>query len=318
MQSLDERMRRVVARRQELALRWDALRNNDLLQLLVVTLPGLLRAERCGLFVLDPDADELWLEAGTGVMQRQICADLEGSMVGACVRTGICVNRSGLEQLQGAHQQAGEALSYAVSTAMTVPIHGDDGMVVGALQVLNRLDGQPFAEADQHQLEAVAHAVQPSVQRMHASRQLQQRSVQLDRTIEVLRERLEAIRPGHSFRTFEPAHLAHAEGFLHHRWNGRCYPPFIDRRATEHLSQSWDTQPNDVVLATHQKVGTHLAKKFLVELVRANVDLPDRHPMAEGDIGHGAMPWPEVLLSQETPGEWEQFLAATSDRPRLW
>ena len=41
MQSLDERMQRVVARRQELALRWDALRNNDLLQLLVVTLPGL-------------------------------------------------------------------------------------------------------------------------------------------------------------------------------------------------------------------------------------------------------------------------------------
>ena len=122
MQSLDQRMQRVVVRRQELARRWDALRNNDLLQLLVVTLPGLLRAERCGLFVLDPDADELWLEAGTGVMQRQICADLDGSMVGACVRTGTCVNRSGLEQLQGAHQQAGEALSYAVSTAMTVPM----------------------------------------------------------------------------------------------------------------------------------------------------------------------------------------------------
>ncbi|WP_413441768.1 sulfotransferase domain-containing protein [Synechococcus sp. MIT S1220] len=318
MQSLDERMQRVVARRQELALRWDALRNNDLLQLLVVTLPGLLRAERCGLFVLDPDADELWLEAGTGVMQRQICADLDGSMVGECVRMGTCVNRSGLEQLQGAHQQAGEELSYSVSTAMTVPIHGVDGMVVGALQVLNRLDGQSFAEADQAQLEAVAHAIQPSVQRMHASRQLQQRSLKLDRTIEVLRERLEAMRPGHSFRTFEPAHLAHAEGFLHHRWNGRCYPPFIDRRATEHLTQSWDTQPNDVLLATHQKVGTHLAKKFLVELVRANVDLPDRHPMAEGDIGHGAMPWPEVLLSQETPGEWQRFQAATSDRPRLW
>ena len=61
MQSLEQRMQRVVVRRQELARRWDALRNNDLLQLLVVTLPGLLRAERCGVFVLDPDADELWL-----------------------------------------------------------------------------------------------------------------------------------------------------------------------------------------------------------------------------------------------------------------
>ena len=106
MQSLDERMQRVVVRRQELARRWDALRNNDLLQLLVVTLPGLLRAERYGVFVLDPDADELWLEAGTKVVQRQICADLDGSMVGECVRTGSCVNRSGLETVEGAHQTA--------------------------------------------------------------------------------------------------------------------------------------------------------------------------------------------------------------------
>ncbi|GIR24904.1 MAG: hypothetical protein CM15mP39_07150 [Synechococcus sp.] len=97
---------------------------------------------------------------------------------------------------------------------------------------------------------------------MYASRALQQRSLKLDHTIEVLRDRLEALRPGHSFRTFEPALLAHEEGFLHHRWNGRCYPPFIDYRATEHLTKTWDTQPNDVFLATHQKVGTHLAKNF--------------------------------------------------------
>ena len=318
MTSLDQGMQRVVARRQELARRWDALRNNDLLALLVVTLPGLVRAERCGLFVLDPDAQELWLEAGTDVMQRQICADLEDSMVGACVRTASCINRSGLEDDDGAHQKAGAALDYVVSTALTVPIQAEDGEVVGALQVLNRRDGQAFTPADQEQLEAVAHAIAPSVQAMFASRRLQQRSQRLDRTIAVLRDRLEAMRPGHSFRTFEPAALAHAEGFLHHRWNGRCYPAFIDQRATAHLTQTWDTQANDVFLATHQKVGTHLAKKFLVELVRANVELPARHPMADGDIGHGAMPWPEVLLSQETPGDWETFLAATSDRPRLW
>ena len=212
MQSLDQRMQRVVVRRQELAQRWDALRNNDLFQLLVVTLPDLLRAERCGVFVLDPDADELWLEAGTKVVQRQICADVEGSMVGECVSTGSCVNRSGLEILEGAHQKVGEALSYKVSTAITVPIHGDALEVVGALQVLNRIDGKPFSAADQTQLEAVANAIQPSVQVMYASRALQQRSLKLDHTIEVLRDRLEALRPGHSFRTFEPALLAHEEG----------------------------------------------------------------------------------------------------------
>jgi len=133
MTSLDQGMQRVVARRRELARRWDALRNNDLLALLVVTLPGLMRAERCGLFVLDPDAQELWLEAGTDVMQRQICADLEGSMVGTCVRTASCINRNGLEHHDGAHQQAGAAVDYVVSTAITVPIQAEEGEVVGAL-----------------------------------------------------------------------------------------------------------------------------------------------------------------------------------------
>lgn len=117
---------------------------------------------------------------------------------------------------------------------------------------------------------------------------------------------------------FEPVSPAHTEGFLHHRWNGKCYPPFIDPAATAHLASSWDTQPNDVFIATHQKVGTHLAKKYLVELVRAGVALPADHPLAQGDIGHGAVPWPEVLLSQEGASHWQAFLAVTAAAPRLW
>ena len=119
-------------------------------------------------------------------------------------------------------------------------------------------------------------------------------------------------------RSFPPQEPAHPEGFLHHRWRGKCYPPFIDRRATAYLSESWDTQPNDVLIATHQKVGTHLAKKFLVELIRACGDLAEHHPLAPGDIGHGAVPWPEVLLSQRGEAAWQAFLAASGEQPRLW
>jgi hypothetical protein len=156
------------------------------------------------------------------------------------------------------------------------------------------------------------------VERLYSSQDLLRQARRLDERIELLLERAAALRPGHSYRTFEPIEPAHPEGFLHHRWNGKCYPPFIDRRVTAHLSESWDTQPNDVLIVTHQKVGTHLAKKYLVELIRACGDLPERHPMAGGDIGHAAVPWPEVYLSQESEAAWQEFLSATSDRPRLW
>lgn len=307
-----------IAARRDLSRRWDALRNTDLLNLLVLAVPPLLAAERCGLFVLDPEADEIWLEAGTAVVQRQICVETEGSMVGECVRTGQPIRRHGLAGQAGAHQEVGEHLSFTVESALTVPITSESGPVVGALQVLNRRDGAPFDAADQARLEEVAFALQPSVERLYSSRDLLRQARQLDDQIALLLERAAALRPGHSYRTFEPAEPAHPEGFLQHRWNGKCYPPFIDRRATAHLSDSWDTQPNDVLIATHQKVGTHLAKKYLVELIRACADLPERHPMAQGDIGHAAVPWPEVYLSQESEAAWQAFLAATSDRPRLW
>lgn len=309
---------RSLAARRQLSRRWDAVRNTDLLNLMVLTVPQLLRAERCGLFVLDPEADEIWLEAGTAVVQRQICVDPDESMVGRCLRDGRALRQQGLAGLAGAHHQVGDRLGYVVRTALTVPIAAEGGTVVGALQVLNRRDGQPFDEADQACLEEVAFALAPSVQQMYASRDLLHRSDQLDAEIQLLQERAAALRPGHSFRTFEPAEPANLEGFLHHRWRGKCYPPFIDNRAIEHLSKTWDTQANDVLIATHQKVGTHLAKKYLVELIRQGADLPARHPMADGDIGHAAVPWPEVYLSQESEAAWNAFLAATSDRPRLW
>ena len=311
-------LEQTIADRRELSRRWDAIRNNDLLNLLVLSLPPLLGAERCALFVVDPDAGEIWLEAGTAVVQRQICVATEGSIVGECVASGRAVLRHDLAELDGAHRQVGEALSYPVDSALTVPVLAEGRVVVGALQVLNRRDGAPFDAADQVLLEQVAFSVQPSVQRLYDSRQLLQRSRGLDAEIALLLERATALRPGHSLRTFAPVQAAHPEGFWHHRWNGKCYPPFIDPQATEHLQASWDTQANDVLIATHQKVGTHLAKKFLVELIREQADLPERHPMAGGDIGHGAVPWPEVFLSQESEAAWQEFLAATSDRPRLW
>ena len=325
MLDASQQMQLAVTRRQELELRWDAIRNNDLLNLLVMILPDYLGADRCGLFVMDPDSEELWLEAGTALKQRQICVGFSNSMVGQCVKTGSCINRSNLENIQGDHQQIGQSVSYSVSTALTVPIFSADhdvglltGGVVGTLQVLNRKDGQPFDHMDQIRLESVAKEVQPSVQEMYTSRKLVQETVTLDKSLEVLRERVNTLRPGKSLHIFEPVTHAHPEGFLHHRWHGHCYPPFIDKRATDHLNKTWHTNSNDIFIVSHLRAGNYLAKKYLVELIREHIDLPPGNPMATGDIGQEAVPWPELMLSQESPASWQQFVASTVGSPRLW
>ena len=53
-------------------------------------------------------------------------------------------------------------------------------------------------------------------------------------------------------------------GFLHARSQGRMIPAFIHPKATSVLRSTWDTGPQDILICTHQKVGTHLTKKYVV------------------------------------------------------
>jgi hypothetical protein len=119
-------------------------------------------------------------------------------------------------------------------------------------------------------------------------------------------------------RVFEPLERLQPDGFVYRRWRGHVYPPFIDPAQAQHLMDAWETDEHDVFICTHQKVGTHLAKKFAVEVLRALHDYPPAHPLHEGDIGHGAVPWPEVSVSQHGYEHFQQFLDATAGRPRVW
>ena len=107
-------------------------------------------------------------------------------------------------------------------------------------------------------------------------------------------------------------------GFLHARYNGRMIPAFIDPTAADALSQTWDTSEHDILICTHQKVGTHLTKKFIVEILRTAGVLDALHPAANGDIGKGAVPWPEVTASQNGLGTFLEFLDLTKGQPRVF
>lgn len=118
--------------------------------------------------------------------------------------------------------------------------------------------------------------------------------------------------------TFEPLSNISEDGFLCARQGQYTYPPFYNLSSTSTLVKTWDTQPNDIFVCTHQKVGTHLTKKYVVEILRNSHQLPEIHPMAAGDIGHEAVPWPEVLISQHGEQAFWSFIAATENTPRVW
>lgn len=119
-------------------------------------------------------------------------------------------------------------------------------------------------------------------------------------------------------RVIPPVELLNPFGFLHKSSGDKIYPPFIDPSAVSYLKKNWDTEENDIFVCSHQKVGTHLLEKFMVEVLLSVLNFPESHPMANGDIGHAAVPWPEVMVSQWGAESFESFRNATKGMPRVW
>jgi hypothetical protein len=119
-------------------------------------------------------------------------------------------------------------------------------------------------------------------------------------------------------RAFEPTLQMNEKGFIYKTWDDRIYPPFFDPTAIAQLQQSWDTDEYDIFICTHQKVGTHLTKKFVSEVLRSSVNYPASNGISSGDIGHGTIAWPEVMISQHGMDHFKQHIENTKGYPRVW
>lgn len=117
---------------------------------------------------------------------------------------------------------------------------------------------------------------------------------------------------------FEPFRALNPHGFLAKNWNGCIYPPFYHEERIAYLKEHWRPGPLDLFITTHQKVGTHLTKKYVVELLKGSHNYPPENGLGTGDIGHHTVAWPEVLVSQYGTEHFEAHLAKTEGLPRVW
>jgi hypothetical protein len=119
-------------------------------------------------------------------------------------------------------------------------------------------------------------------------------------------------------KSFEPTEKLNDKGFIAKIWDNRVYPPFFNPEQIALLKNSWDTDENDIFICTHQKVGTHLTKKFVCEILRNAIDYSEKNGIKSGDIGHDTIPWPEVMISQHGMDHFLAHLEATKGKPRVW
>jgi len=144
---------------------FDATENKALLDFYIKIMPKVLNAERCSIFIYDPESMTIWLKGGTQVKERDI--EISGeydSVVGDVITTGKYRIVTGLNEKSGIHKEMDERTGFKTRNILCIPIRSLDGkQVMGAVQILNKKDGSEFNDEDRVLLEEMAHYLQLTI-----------------------------------------------------------------------------------------------------------------------------------------------------------
>ena len=153
-------------RQRQLAAHSGGAGDDPLLDFYVRVMAKMLDAERCSIFIREPDTGKVWLKCGTALGQRDIVVDIDTSVVGQVVKSGKALFIDGLENKQGPHKAVDARTGFTTRNILCIPVTTLDGKVVaGAVQVLNKQAGSvPFSDEDATILEDSAHFLQLAIE----------------------------------------------------------------------------------------------------------------------------------------------------------
>ena len=147
--------------------------HHALLDFYVKIMPVVVGAERCSIFIHDPEHKEIWLKSGTEVSEKEIEISIGAdSIVGDVIATGKPEIVQDINQHNGIHKIIDDKTGFITRNILCVPLKSLDGKTItGAVELLNKKDGGVFNNKDQKLLEEMAHYLELTVETMYASTQ---------------------------------------------------------------------------------------------------------------------------------------------------
>ncbi|MBX5483103.1 MAG: GAF domain-containing protein [Myxococcaceae bacterium] len=132
-----------------------AIRDLDqLLPLIISQATRVVEADRCSLFILDRDRDELWSKIAEGTHQ-EIRFKATSGIAGAVATTGQVINLPDAYEDPRFNRSFDQQTNYRTRSLLCVPMRDANGEVTGVLQALNKLDGGAFTDDDAEMLIAL-------------------------------------------------------------------------------------------------------------------------------------------------------------------
>ena len=163
-----------------------AVEIDALLDVVMGHVTALLSAERSTLYLVDRRRAEIWSKVLQGGGLREIRLPLGEGIAGDVVATGDPANIADAYQDPRFKPEFDKLSGFHTRSILCAPVWGKSGEVLGAVQVLNRSDGQPFDEEDEQALAAVAAQIAVALEnaRLFAAERRKVRELDLLYTVE--------------------------------------------------------------------------------------------------------------------------------------
>lgn len=128
------------------------LDTNSLIDKIMLNARGILNADRCTLFMLDTETEELWTKVADGDVTIRIPMNV--GIAGEVATTGNVLNIPDAYQDSRFNPKIDKDTGYRTKSILCSPLRNNDGKIIGVTQMINKLDGKPFTKADEELLEA--------------------------------------------------------------------------------------------------------------------------------------------------------------------
>jgi class 3 adenylate cyclase/putative methionine-R-sulfoxide reductase with GAF domain len=162
-----------------------------LLEKILIAVTNVMEADRSTLFLLDNEKQELWSRVAQG--SQEIRIRMGEGISGYVAQTGEVVNIPDAYNDTRFNPASDQKTGYRTKTILCCPVYNPQAEIIGAIQVLNKLDESEFSEGDIQLLGAFSSLAGISIANAKAYAELQnERDLLESRVIERTKDLNEA------------------------------------------------------------------------------------------------------------------------------
>lgn len=171
---------------------WQKTGNREFLEFMTELLPMAIPAERCSIFISNPDDGSVWIQCGTDIREKQIMVPTENSIVGEVIASGRRLIDNHLEKRIGIHDLIALKTGFTARSALCVPVYGHNTRrVAGAIELLNRVpEPGEFTVEDALLVEKLARHMHINVENLFLNQEMANTTIEIGKKIAKIEDQL--------------------------------------------------------------------------------------------------------------------------------